>query len=318
MQRPIRIGTRGSLLALTQTRMVRRLLGKAHGVKESDFDEAFPIEVIKTSGDRIQDQALNAIGGKGLFTKELEEAMSENGIDIAVHSMKDMPTVLPDGLVLPCMLEREDPRDAFISPKASGLADLAQGATVGSTSLRRQAQIMAMRPDLKVVTYRGNVQTRLKKLVDGEVDATILALAGMRRLGIEDKITSVIEESEMLPAVAQGAIGIEMREDDDRVREALKPLNHRPTILAVVAERALLAILDGSCRTPIGGQARFEGDELTLRGLVLMPDGTDAHRHMASSKVECGADAIALGVEVGSYLRQEAGEEFFEKLAAMM
>ena len=318
MQRPIRIGTRGSLLALTQTRMVRGLLGKAHGVEESDFDEAFPIEVIKTSGDRIQDQALNAIGGKGLFTKELEEAMTEGRIDIAVHSMKDMPTVLPDGLVLPCMLEREDPRDAFISPKASGLADLAQGATVGSTSLRRQAQIMAMRPDLKVVTYRGNVQTRLKKLADGEVDATILALAGMRRLGIEDEITSVIEESEMLPAVAQGAIGIEMREDDDLVREALKPLNHRPTILAVVAERALLAVLDGSCRTPIGGQARFEGDELTLRGLVLMPDGTDAHRHLASSQVECGADAIALGVEVGSYLRREAGEEFFKKLAAMM
>jgi hydroxymethylbilane synthase len=298
--------------------MVRGLLGKAHGVEESDFDEAFPIEVIKTSGDRIQNQALNAIGGKGLFTKELEEAMAENRIDIAVHSMKDMPTVLPEGLILPCMLEREDPRDAFISRKAKNLSDLAEGATVGSTSLRRQAQILANRPDLKVVTYRGNVQTRLKKLAEGEVDATILALAGMRRLGIEDEITSVIEEEEMLPAVAQGAIGIEMREDDEGVYEALKPLSHRPTILAVTAERALLAVLDGSCRTPIGGQARLDGDTLTLRGLVLMPDGTEPHRHQASATIDNGADAIALGVEVGSTLRQAAGEPFFEKLAAMM
>lgn len=316
MQRPIRIGSRGSKLALVQARMVQRQLADVHQVKEADFEVQLPIQVIKTSGDKIQDQPLNAIGGKGLFTKEIEEAMLSDDIDIAVHSMKDMPTVLPDGLALDCMLEREDPRDAFISQVASSLNDLPEGATVGSTSLRRQAQILARRPDLKVVTYRGNVDTRLKKLKAGEVDATLLAMAGLNRMGLQNEVTRALPLAEMIPAPAQGVIGIERRADDTRIRDLIAPLDYLPSRLAAEAERAALLVLDGSCRTPIGVHGYFEGDEMHLHALVLMPDGTEAHQTEVAATVTSVEEAHALGKDVGLTLREQAGQAFFDKLTA--
>jgi hydroxymethylbilane synthase len=295
--------------------MVRSALAKAHEVAEDQLEALLPIEVITTSGDRIQDQPLNAIGGKGLFTKEIEEAMTGNRIDIAVHSMKDMPTVLPEGLTIPCMLARNDPRDGFISEKAESLEGLPQGAVVGSTSLRRQAQILALRPDIKVVTYRGNVDTRLKKLEAGEVDATLLAVAGLNRLSLQDKITSIVDASVMVPAAAQGVIGIECRASDTDMLVALEPLNHEPSRLAAEAERAMLAVLDGSCRTPIGGYAKFEtGETMSLTARVLLPDGSQIFDHAGSRKVQTAEDASALGREVGAALRAKAGEAFFVQL----
>lgn len=312
----IRIGTRGSPLALYQANLVQRLLCEAHGVADEDKDARFPVEIIKTTGDKIQDRALNAIGGKGLFTKEIEEALLAGTIDIAVHSLKDMPTECPDGLMLTTALEREDPRDAFLSPKAASIEELPQGAVVGSTSLRRQAQILAKRPDLKVVTYRGIVETRLRKLAEGEVDATLLAVAGLNRLGKSDEITSVIDPAFMIPAVAQGVITVEARTDDAAVREALAPLSHVPTELAITAERAFLAVLDGSCRTPIAGYARFaEGDTLSFDGRILMPDGTGAKDISGSATVTSEDEARAFGTKMGETLRADAGKDFMAALA---
>lgn len=313
----IRIGTRGSPLALYQAELVQRLLGEAHGVAEADRAARFPIVVITTTGDRVQDRALSAIGGKGMFTKEIEEALLGGSIDIAVHSMKDMPTEPPAGLVLTTALEREDPRDAFLSPKAASIEDLPQGAVVGSTSLRRQAQILAKRPDLKVITYRGAVETRLRKLADGEVDATLLAVAGLNRLGKADEITSIIDPAFMVSAVAQGAITVEAREDDAAVREALAPLSHVPTELAVTVERSFLAVLDGSCRTPIAGYARFtSGDTLTFDGRILMPDGSGAKDVSGTSAVTSMAEAAAFGTKMGEQLKADAGSRFMAELAA--
>jgi hydroxymethylbilane synthase len=229
----VRIGTRGSPLALAQAAEVRTRLDKAHGPGRHVTD----IRVIKTTGDRIQDRPLSEAGGKGLFTKELEEALLAGEIDLAVHSMKDMPTLLPAGLTIACLLPREDVRDAFISRKASSLAALPAGAVVATSSLRRQAQVLHLRPDLKVVPMRGNVETRLRKLEDGVADATLLACAGLRRLGLADRITSAIATDEMLPAVAQGAIGVEMRSGNMLMAELLAPINDEPTALAVTAER---------------------------------------------------------------------------------
>lgn len=267
-----RIGTRGSPLALWQAEEVRRQLIARNGLPEN----AVEIEVIKTSGDRIQDRALSDIGGKGLFTKEIEEALTGKRIDLAVHSMKDLETKLPDGLVIAAVLERADVRDAFISLKHNSLEALPKGAVVGTSSLRRQAQLKRLRPDVQVVGFRGNVETRLKKLADGVAEATFLACAGLVRLGEGARITQAVETSQMLPAIAQGAIGVEIRADDEVTSAAVAKLDHAPTRLAVTAERAFLAHLDGSCRTPIAGLARIDGGRLTLEGELLETDGSAA------------------------------------------
>ncbi len=265
----IRIGTRGSPLALAQAHEVRRRLVEAYGLTP----HAISITVIKTTGDQVLDRPLAEIGGKGLFTKEIEEALLANEIDIAVHSMKDMQTALPEGLILGASLPREDVRDAFISLQYPSLEAVPAGATIGTSSLRRQAQILHHRPDLKVVGFRGNVQTRLKKLQDGVAVATILAVAGLKRLHLDDRITAAIPVEHMLPAVAQGAIGIEIRAGDEAAASAILPLNDPTTALAIAAERAFLARLEGSCRTPIAGLAEVNGGVLSFRGQVLSPDG---------------------------------------------
>ncbi|MEO5335275.1 MAG: hydroxymethylbilane synthase [Magnetospirillum sp. WYHS-4] len=305
---PLRIGTRGSPLALAQTHETRDRLMAAH--PELTAPGAIEIEIIKTTGDKVLDRALAEVGGKGLFTKEIDEAMLEGRIDIAVHSMKDVPTWLPDGIVLPCMLEREDVRDVFVSRKATTLADLPAGSAVGTASLRRQAQILHRRPDLKVVTFRGNVQTRLRKLDEGEVDATLLAKAGLNRLGLASVATSVIETADMLPAVAQGAIGITCRAGDERAHRLLAALDHPPTAIRVTAERALLEVLDGSCRTPIAALADFQADgSLSLKGLIARPDGSQV---LETSRCGAESDAGALGRDAGRELKDRAGPGFFQ------
>lgn len=265
----IRIGTRGSPLALAQAHEVRDRLAKAHGLPV----DAIAITIIKTTGDRVTDRPLSDIGGKGLFTKEIEDALFANEIDVAVHSMKDMQTALPDGLAIGAVLPREDPRDAFISLKHANIGALPPGAVVGTSSLRRKSQVLSVRPDLKVIDFRGNVETRLKKLKDGIAEATFLAVAGLNRLGLADRITAIVPAEAMLPAAAQGAIGLEIRADDQEARALVAPLNDAPTALAVTAERAFLARLEGSCRTPIAGHAVIEGDRLSFRGQVLSVDG---------------------------------------------
>lgn len=305
-QSPIRIGTRGSKLALVQAYQLRDRLMAAHGLAEADF--AF--DIIKTSGDIITDVPLSAFGGKGLFTKEIEEALLANAIDVAVHSMKDMPTKLPEGLEISCLLPREDVRDAFISLKAARLEALPQGAVMGTSSLRRQAQVKRLRPDLRVITYRGNVDTRLRKLAEGDADATLLAAAGLRRLGLETHVTALIETDEMLPAIAQGAIGIETRIGDTRMQALLAPLHHRETSICVDAERAFLAELDGSCRTPIAGLATISAERLDFRGEILLPDGSKSH---ATSRHGTLADAAAIGVDAARELLRAAGPGFLHR-----
>jgi hydroxymethylbilane synthase len=303
----LRIGTRGSPLALAQTHETRDRLAAAW--PELAEDGAIEIEVIKTTGDLIQDRPLAEIGGKGLFTKELDEAMLSGRIHLAVHSMKDVPTVLPDGIDLPCILPREDVRDAFISLKAKSIDALPQGAVIGSASLRRGAQILHRRPDLKVVNFRGNVQTRLRKLEEGVVDATLLAMAGLRRLGLAQHVTSALEPDEMLPAVAQGAIGITCRSDDGDAQRYLSALNCPDSQVRVIAERALLARLDGSCRTPIAALAELDGDRLALRGLIISPDGAVIH---AASRDGSRAEAAAMGLDAANELLGKAGPGFFD------
>jgi hydroxymethylbilane synthase len=266
--RILRLGTRGSKLALVQAHMVRdRLIATG---------SACEITILKTSGDRIQDRSLADAGGKGLFVKELEEALLREDIDLAVHSMKDVPTVLPEGLSLSAFLEREDPSEAFISHKAASLAELPKGAKIGTSSVRRQAQVKRARPDLQVVLLRGNVDTRLKKLDDGEMDAIFLALAGLKRLGLAERATQVLDPAVWLPSLAQGVVGIEIREADAEARERTGLLNHKPSEIAVICERAFQSALDGSCRTPIAGLARVDGERLTFAGEVLAPDGREA------------------------------------------
>ncbi|WP_321334387.1 hydroxymethylbilane synthase [Breoghania sp.] len=301
--KPVRIGTRGSALALAQAHETRDRLMKAHGLPE----EAFQIAIIKTSGDRILDRALSEVGGKGLFTKEIEDALLSGDIDFAVHSSKDMPTLLPDGLEISAFLPREDVRDAFISPKATTLLDLPKGAVVGSASLRRQAMVKRLRPDLEVVTYRGNVQRRLEKLAEGVVDATLLAYAGLKRLGLGDVVTSVIDEDSFLPAVGQGAICIESRIGDERIGALLAAIHHEETAICLTAERAFLRELDGSCRTPIAGLARVADSTVTLRGLILKPDGSLCHEGVREANI---ADAAAMGADLGLALKAAAGPGF--------
>jgi hydroxymethylbilane synthase len=305
---PVRIGTRGSPLALTQARQVRGLLMAAHDLPESRLE----IIVISTSGDRIQDRPLSEVGGKGLFTKEIEEALLDRRIDIAVHSAKDMATCLPDGLAIGAVLEREDVRDAFISLIFSSLADMPAGAVVGTSSLRRQAQVRRARPDLQVVGFRGNVETRLAKLEAGVADATFLAAAGLNRLEQAHRITRHVPPSEMLPAVAQGAIAIELRDDDPAARDLVRPLDHRPTAIAITAERAFLARLDGSCRTPIAGLATVEGERIHFSGAILLPDGSLVHD---VSREGVANDAAAIGDAAARDLIARAGPEFMAKLS---
>ncbi len=304
----LRLGTRGSALALAQTHAVRDRLAAADPALAAPG--AIAIVTIRTTGDRVRDRPLAEIGGKGLFTKEIEEALQAGAIDAAVHSMKDVPTWLPPGLGIVAMLPREDPRDAYFSRSGAGLDELPAGAVIGSASLRRAAQILARRPDLRVATLRGNVETRLRKLAQGEVDATLLAVAGLNRLGLGGHIGRVLGPGEMLPAVGQGAIGIECRLDDTATRDRLAAIDCRETTCRVGAERALLAALDGSCRTPIAGLAELGADgRLTLDGLVALPDGTDLHRVRRSG---AAADAEAIGADAGTALRAAAGEAFLE------
>lgn len=302
---PLKIGTRGSPLALAQAYETRDRLMAAHGLAET----AFEVVVIKTTGDKVLDRALKEIGGKGLFTREIEEALSSGAIDIAVHSMKDMPTVQPGGLILDCLLPREDVRDAFVSRQVGSIHELPQGAVVGSSSLRRRAQLANRRPDLKLVEFRGNVQTRLGKLDDGVAVATFLAMAGLNRLGMADVASSAIEPEEMLPALAQGAIGIERRAADDRVAALLAPIHHAPTGMRLAAERSFLKTLDGSCETPIAGLALIEGDRLWLRGEILRPDGSDAIRGEIRGALSEGAE---IGDTLARQLMAEAPKDFFD------
>ena len=301
--RPLKIGTRGSVLALAQAHETRDRLMAAHGLPE----DAFRIVPIKTTGDRITDRALREIGGKGLFTREIEEALTEGAIDIAVHSMKDMPTLQPDGLVIDCLLPRNDVRDAFVSLTHESIAALPSGAVVGSSSLRRRAQLAHRRPDLQLVEFRGNVQTRLKKLADGVAVATFLAMAGLRRMDMTDVARGAVSADDMLPAVGQGAIGIERRIDDAAVATLLAPISDAPTMLRLAAERAFLARLDGSCETPIAGLAEIEGDRLVLRGEILRPDGTEVH---AGRREGLAADGPAMGRDLAEELLKRAGPGF--------
>ena len=304
-RKPLNIGTRGSPLALAQAHETRDRLAHA-------FDlpfEAFTIVVIKTTGDRIIDRPLKEIGGKGLFTREIEDALLSGDIDIAVHSMKDMPTLQPKGLLLDTYLPREDVRDAFICPQAKSLDDLAEGTVVGTSSLRRRAQLKLRRPDLEVVEFRGNLQTRLMKLDKGIAAATFLAMAGLNRLRMDDVPQSPIAPETMLPAVAQGAIGIERRADDHRIAEMLFAIHDPETGHRLAAERAFLAELDGSCETPIAGLAELEGGTLTLRGEVLRPDGSEAINDTETCPTEDGAEA---GRNLARRLLEDAGDGFFD------
>ncbi len=298
----LKIGTRGSPLALVQAETVAaRLRADSPGLPTE-------IVVIKTTGDHVLDRPLAEIGGKGLFTKEIEEALYDRRIDLAVHSFKDVATVLPDGLVIAAVLPREDPRDALIAGAVTRIADLPEGAVVGSASLRRRAQLLALRPDLEVVNLRGSVQTRLGKVESGAIHATLLAMAGLNRLGRPDAASAPIGVDEILPAVAQGAIAIEVRADDAGIRPLVEALNDAPTARAVTAERAFLRALDGSCRTPIAAHATLDGDRLHLEGLLAEPEG---RRSWRAARTGLAGDAEALGTDAGREVRAAAGDAFW-------
>jgi hydroxymethylbilane synthase len=301
----LRIGTRGSPLALVQAGEVRARLAAAHGLAPERID----VEIIRTSGDMIRDRPLSEVGGKGLFTKEIEEALLAGRIDLAVHSAKDVPTFLPRGLTLPAYLPREDARDVFISAEAKTLGDLPAGATVGTASPRRQALVKSARPDLEVVSLRGNVETRLRKLREGEADATILALAGLKRLELTNVIATIMTADEFLPAVGQGAIVIETRDNDDRTRALLAAINDKDTATSLTCERAFLAVLDGSCRSPIAGHAIITGGGLSFRGMILQSDGSQS---FATSRSGNPHDAAALGTDAGQELKSRGGSNFFQ------
>ncbi len=300
----LRVGTRGSPLALAQTSEVCHRLAAMHGFPP----ERIKLDVIRTTGDIIRDRPLAQAGGKGLFTKEIEEALLAGRIDVAVHSAKDMPTLLPPGLAIAAVPPREDARDVFISRKAGSLRDLPRGASVGTASLRRQALVMRSRPDLAVVCLRGNVETRLRKLDAGAADATLLALAGLKRLGLAEKATAVLAIDEFLPAVGQGIIAIEARGDDARVLAFLAALNDTASASALAAERAYLAVLDGSCRTPIAGHATIHAGRLHFRGLIAKPDGSEVFE---TAREGPAADAVRIGAAAGRELKARAGADFF-------
>lgn len=306
---PLKIGTRGSPLALAQAYETRRRLGAAFDLPE----DAFEIVVIKTTGDDRflieADKPLKELGGKGLFTREIEDDLLSGKIDIAVHSMKDMPVEQPAGLLLETYLPREDVRDAFVTLDGRNFTDLAEGAVVGTSSLRRRAQLLHRRPDLQIVEFRGNVQTRMRKLQDGVAEGTFLACAGLNRLGMDEVKRTPISENDLLPAVAQGAIGIERRADDSRTAEMLEAIHDGPTGMRLAAERAYLAALDGSCETPIAGLAELDGGQIRLRGEILRPDGSEMLDDHGSAPIEDGA---ALGHEVAARLLERAPQDFFD------
>ena len=309
----LKIGTRGSPLALAQAEMTREALAKAQPAGLAVPLEMTEIVVIKTTGDHVLDRPLSEIGGKGLFTKEIEEALLDGRIDLAVHSMKDMPTQLPDGLVIPAMLPREDPRDVLIlgetlAASCGSVAALPQGARIGTASLRRMAQLKAKRPDLVIDTLRGQVGTRLKRIEEGLFDGTLLALAGLKRLGMAERASVVLGIDEMLPAIAQGAVGIECRADDDAMLELLGAIGCLATKACVDAERAALAALDGSCRTPIAGLAGLDGEKLMLSVLIARPDGSEVHHETGEAHVQ---DGPALGDVLGQKLKARGGPGFF-------
>jgi len=303
----LRIGSRGSPLALAQAREVKDRLVAAAGLET----ERIEIKAIRTTGDAIQDRPLAEAGGKGLFTKEIEEALLAGAIDVAVHSAKDLPTVLPAGLILAGFLPREDVRDAFISRRAKSLRELARGSVVGTASLRRQAMVKRLRPDLEVATLRGNVETRLRKLDAGAADATLLAVAGLKRLGLLAAATAILEVDEFLPAVGQGAIAIETRADDAATRALVGAVDDPDTAAALAVERAFLGVLDGSCRTPIGGHALVGGGLLRFRGMIVKPDGSAAFEVMREGARE---HASELGADAGRDLRRRAGADFFARI----
>jgi hydroxymethylbilane synthase len=302
---PLKIGTRGSPLALAQAHETRDRLAQAFDLPP----DAFEIVIIKVTGDIIQDRPLKDIGGKGLFTREIEEDLVAGKIDIAVHSMKDMPTLQPDGLIIDTYLPREDVRDAFVSPTHTAITDLPQAATVGTSSLRRRAQLLHKRPDLNVVEFRGNVQTRLRKLADGVATCTFLACAGLNRLDMSEVPATPIAPTDMLPAVAQGAIGIERRINDDNTSEMLMAIHDIATGQQLAAERQFLLTLDGSCETPIAGLATLQGSNLTLTGEVLRPDGSEAITGTRHGAIE---DGPAMGTDLAENLLERAGPAFFD------
>jgi hydroxymethylbilane synthase len=306
----IKLGSRGSPLAMTQSHHVAAQLARLTGEPE------FPIQSFVTSGDRIADRRLQDAGGKGLFTKELDEALLDRRIDAAIHSLKDLPTMMPDGIVLAAIPSREDPRDAFISRTARDLKSLPQGAVIGTASLRRQAQTLHLRPDLKVVTLRGSIETRLRRMSDGTMDATFLALAGLKRMGLQHQANALIDVDQMPPAPGQGALAITCRADDTRTREMLAKLTVVEFEIAVAAERGFLHVLDGSCRTPIGALARWKDGKLHLLGEILSPDGERRWRREESivPGTDRCADADALGRKLGLQIRAEAGETFIKSL----
>jgi hydroxymethylbilane synthase len=296
----IKIGTRGSPLALAQARETRERLMKAHAFDGGDIE----IIAITTTGDRIKDRPLSEIGGKGLFTKEIEEALIAGEIDLAVHSMKDLPAQLPAGLTIAAILPREDARDAFLSLTAKSVAGLKLGAVIGSSSVRRTAQVLRLRPDLKSVQFRGNVETRLRKLSEGLADATFLACAGLNRLGFAENITQIMPIDVMLPAVAQGAIGIEIREGDEATRQLLATINHVPSEITVSCERAFLTELDGSCRTPLAGHAILNGEILSFRGHALTPDGVHCFE---TTRMGTPGEAARMGQDAGAEVKARGG-----------
>lgn len=302
---PLRIGTRGSPMALSQTEQVRDRLLAAH----PDLAAPGMVEIvtIRTTGDRVQDRRLAEIGGKGLFSKEIDEALLGQRVDLAVHSLKDLETWLPDGVKIACILPRDDPRDAFLSRIAPSFAALPQGAVVGTASLRRQAQLLRRRPDLKVVPIRGNANTRIRKLEAGEVDATLLALCGLQRIGLADRATEILPCEIMLPAVGQGALAVECRAGDESVRQLLALLHDPLSAACAAAERAMLAVLDGSCHTPIAALAEISGDRLAIEGRLLTADGSGEIRLRRAGGIP---DAAAIGSALGADLRRDAGPEF--------
>jgi hydroxymethylbilane synthase len=303
--RPLRIGTRGSAMALYQANLVRDRLIAAHPSLAAPG--MVELTVIRTTGDRVQNRLLAEIGGKGLFTKEIEEALNDRRIDVAVHSLKDMETVLPPGLAIACVLPRDDPRDALVSRDGHGLDALPRGAKIGTASLRRRAQLLRHRGDFDIQPIRGNIDTRLNKLGAGEVEGLVVALSGLRRLGKEAAVSEIIPVDIMLPAVAQGALAIEARADDAEARGILAPLHDAASAACVRAERAMLAALDGSCRTPIAGYAELTGERLRLRAVLLSPDGGAERRAEGAGPA---SDPEALGREIGARLRHGAGPEF--------
>jgi hydroxymethylbilane synthase len=302
----IRIGTRGSPLALVQAEETRRLIMATDAVAEG----AVEITPIQTLGDAIRDRPLSDFGGKGLFTKDIDEALLTGRVALAVHSAKDMPTRLPDGLVLAACLVREDVRDAILSPGPRNLAELKQGAVLGTSSLRRKALALRARPDLTVIDFRGNVGTRMRKLEEGAADATLLAVAGLKRLGLADRAAGILDTDEWLPAIGQGAIAIVAREDDADTRALLARLDHAETSVALAVERAFLTVLDGSCRTPIGGLARIEEDQVHFRGIIVKPDGSEAHTVERRGAI---SDAEVLGADAGAELAARGGRAFFDE-----